>query len=168
VVSAQPSSVRTGQFTQLFATPLPDNAQDAEVVAGFREATVLIDESDSRGSLVAPATSYLTGSMLGQISDAAAYYRKENYALYGTDRLFDTRVTALRDRTATVTTCDDGSKTTEIDTATGAIVPISKQEDQNYAFEKFTMTRLDGHWAIVSVSITPAKPSTVIAKHCLP
>ena len=64
VSAPPPLSVRTGNMTQLFATPLLGNAQSAEVVAGFRQDMILYDMSQEGRRLITPVTDYVTGSML--------------------------------------------------------------------------------------------------------
>ncbi|MGH3164493.1 MAG: hypothetical protein ACRDN0_01195, partial [Trebonia sp.] len=118
-----PSSVRTGKLTERFATPLPGGTASAEVVAGFRQAMVLYNMSQSDRRLVPPVTDYVTGSMLKALNRTISAFKQQNLVPAGTDRLFKTTVTSVTGQTAKLTTCDDGSKYTEVNPATGAVAP---------------------------------------------
>jgi hypothetical protein len=92
---------------------------------------------------------------------------KQHYVLVGTDTLFRTRVTVSDGKHATVTSCDDSSKTTLIDTRTGTLDP-SQPSDQFYALSIWEMTWVAGHWTISSVKVVslpaagarPCQPAT--------
>lgn len=168
VVSAPPPTVRTQQFTEVFATPLPGDVRQAKVIAGFREGMVLWNESEENQGLVAPVTSYITGAALQKLKAAITGYKQRELIPAGKDRLFKTRVTAVNGQTATLTTCDDGSGFKEVNPATGAVDPssVSLPVDQEYLFETWHMTSLGGHWAVSSFTIVT--PPTAAAKPCLP
>ena len=149
-----PESVRIGPYTQVFATALPTNAAQAKVMEGFREAQVLWIRSDSAMHLVAPVTSYVTGQARTDLTGAVTAGRTNDLVPAGTDRFFMTRVTAIADRSATVATCDDGSKYREENPGTGRINPAyTAPADQAYLFETWHMAQLSGHWAIASFSL---------------
>lgn len=168
VSAPPPLSVRTGNMTQLFATPLLGNAQSAEVVAGFRQDMILYDMSQEGRRLITPVTDYVTGSMLKALERTISDFKKQDLVPAGTDRFFKTAVVSITGQTATLTTCDDGSKYTEVNPATGAVDPTFENVplDEQYVFETWEMTRLDGHRAIASVTF--AFPPAASAKQCLP
>jgi hypothetical protein len=71
----------------------------------------------------------------------------------GTDRLFKTRATMISGSSATVTTCDDGSRLEEVNPGTGVPDPAyNAPADQQYLFETWQMVRLGSHWAVSAVS----------------
>lgn len=166
--SVVPSSVRIGKLTETFATPLPSGATDIEVVDGFREGIVLYDKSQVDFRLVAPVTAYVTGSMLKSLQSTTASFKKGDYVPAGTDRFFKTTVVSATSQQAQITTCDDASKETEVNAATGAVDPSFENLplDEQYLFETWKMTPLGGHWAIAEVSF--AKPTSASAKQCQP
>ena len=161
-------SVRTGLLTEEFTTPLPTDPAQAQVVAGFREGMTLWNKSQENFGLVAPVTSYVTGSALAGLKKSITVFGQMEEVPAGVDRLFRTQVTALSSTAATITTCDDGSKFVEQNPRTGAVDPSFEHQpaDEVYAFETWGMTRLDGRWAITS--ITPASPGSPAEKSCLP
>ena len=161
-------SVRTGLLTEEFATPLPTDPAQAQVVAGFREGMILWDKSQENFGLVAPVTSYVTGSALNNLKKTLTIFGQMEEVPAGVDRLFRTQVTALSGTAATITTCDDGSKFVERNPRTGAVDPAFEHQppDEVYAFVTWGMTRLDGHWAIKSITL--ASPGSAAAKPCLP
>lgn len=165
--SGTPESVRIGAYTQVFAAPLPANLAQAKVMEGFREAEILWDKSDNAWHLVAPVTDYVTGSALTHLTAAMTAGKAEDLVPAGTDRFFMTRVTGITGRKATVTTCDDGSKSGEANPRTGKVNPAYvPQPDQGYIFETWRMIQLSGHWAITDFSLaTLPNPR---AKPCQP
>lgn len=166
--SATPTSVRTGLITEEFSTPLPSDATQAEVIADFREGQVLWNVSSEQEKLIAPVTSYVTGAALGELKNAISRFVKNDEVPAGVDRLFLTRVSGLTGSTATVITCDDGSKFVQENPATHAVDPAFVNEPINdqYLYETWGMTRLSGHWAITSLAYVA--PPAAIAKQCLP
>jgi hypothetical protein len=163
-----PATVPIGaSFTQVFATALPANAAQADVIEGFREAEVLWTRSEIAGRLVAPVTEYVTGAARTNLNDALAGLKAHGVVPAGEDRLFMTRVTAVSARSATVTTCDDGSKFREAFASTGKIdSEFTAPEDQDYIFEIWRMAQVSGHWAITSFSL--AFLPSASAKPCQP
>lgn len=161
-------SVRTGLLTEEFATPLPTDPAQAQVVAGFREGLILWNKSQENFGLIAPVTSYVTGSALNNLKRTLTNEAQTEDVPAGVDRLFRTQVTALSATAATITTCDDGSKYVERNPRTGVVDPSFEHlpADEAYVFETWGMTRLDGHWAIKSITATP--PGSPAAKSCLP
>ncbi len=152
--SGSPESVRIGSETQVFATPLPADPARAKVVEGFRQAQILWDESVTAQHLVAPVTRYVTGEALTRLLAAIAATKARDLVPAGTDRFFKTRVTALTGRSATVSTCEDGSKFREKNLRTGRIDPqFTASPDQAYLFETWQMGHLSGHWAITALSL---------------
>jgi hypothetical protein len=129
---------------------------------------ILWDKSQENFGLVAPVTSYVTGSALNGLKKTLTIFGRMEEVPAGVDRLFRTQVTALSGTAATITTCDDGSKFVEQNPRTGAVDPSFEHlpADEVYVFVTWGMTRLDGHWAIKS--ITAAPPGSPTAKPCLP
>jgi hypothetical protein len=150
-----PATVRIGtSFTQVFATALPANAAQADVIEGFREGQVSWTRSEIAWRLVAPTTEYVAGSALGHLNDAIAALKARGIVPTGQDRLFMTRVTAVKGRSATVTTCDDGSKFREAFASTGQVDSVfTAPADQDYISEVWSMAEVSGRWAIVSFSL---------------
>jgi hypothetical protein len=161
-------SVRTGLLTEEFAAPLPTSPAQAQVVTGFREGLILWNKSQENFGLVAPVSSYVTGTALGNLKKTITAFAQIEDVPAGVDRLFRTQVTALRGTAATITTCDDGSKYDEQNPRTGVVNPSSEHlpTDQVYVFETWGMTMLDGHWAITSITV--ASPGSPAEKSCLP
>ncbi len=134
---------------------------------GFRKAQVLWDASDTAQRLVAPVTDYVTGEALAHLRDAVAAANQQDLVPAGTDRMFKTGVRILSARSATVTTCDDGSKYREKNRRTGKVdLQFLAPPDQEYMFETWRMVGLSGHWAISSFSLT-SLPAPA-AQHCQP
>lgn len=160
-------AVRIGRFTQVFDTPLPADPAGAGVVEGFRTATILWDKSQENLVLVSPVTAYVTGSALHGLKASLAYMNTGEMVPSGADRYFKTRVTVISGTSATITTCDDGSKLEEVNPGTGVPDPAyNAPADQQYLFETWQMTRLGGHWAVSAVSPVTLPDSR--AKPCQP
>jgi hypothetical protein len=141
----------------VFATRLPASRAQAKVIAGFREAMTLWDEADYTWHLGAPVKAYVTGQALTNLIAAVAAARARQLVSAGTERLFLTHVTGITGRTATVTTCDDGSKLKYDNLKTGATIAIPL--DQAYIFETWHMVKLSGHWGVTAFSLaTPPSP----------
>jgi hypothetical protein len=107
-ISAPPDAVGINAFTQLFGTPLPADPAAARVMASFREAMVLWGESTGNLFLAPSVTDYVVGDARKHLNAVLAIEKKDNYLPAGTDRLWDTKVTAITTGSATLTTCDDG------------------------------------------------------------
>jgi hypothetical protein len=162
-----PASVRISGYTQVFATPLPASAAQAVVIESFREAEVLWTRSQIAWRLVAPATQYITGVARSHLSASVARGKQEGVIPAGGDRLFMTRVTAINGRSATVTTCDDGTKFREKDASTGQIDPaFTGKPDQDYLFETWHLVGMSGHWAISTFTVAELPDKS--ADHCQP
>jgi hypothetical protein len=160
-------SVRIGPYTQVFATGLPAGRAQAGVVSGFRQAQILWERSNNAWRLVAPVTDYVTGRALTELTAAIAAGRQRHLVPSGTDRFFRTRVAALSGASATVVTCDDGSKFREQDPRTGQVDEASApRASQSYLFETWQLVRHAGHWAIASFTLTGLPASQ--ARACQP
>lgn len=148
------SVIHIGPYTQVFASPLPANTAQAGVVEGFREGQVLWEKSENAGHLVPPVRDYVTGQALTHLAAAMKAGKARDLVPAGMDRFFMTRVTALTGRSATVATCDDGSKFKEVNPRTAKVdagfLPTPGQE---YIFETWRMGRPGGHWAITGLSV---------------
>lgn len=152
VVSTSPYSVRIGPYTQVYSSPLPSDPALAGVMVGFRTAQVLWGRSNEAFRQVAPVTAYVTGNALKDMNAALATERHNDYVPSGTERFFDTKVTRISSTTATVTTCDDGSKYRTEDVHTGTDLPRAPAS-QLYIFEIWDMVAAPGHWAIADLSL---------------
>jgi hypothetical protein len=160
-------TARIGRLTQVFDTPLPADPAGAGVVEGFRTATILWDTSSENLVLASPVTAYVTGSALHGLKAGLAAMKTGEVVLGGADRYFKTRVAVISGTSATITTCDDGSKLEEVTPSTGMPDPAySPPANQQYLFETWQMTRLGGHWAISAVSPVTLPDSR--AKPCQP
>src|SRR5258706_3247330 len=113
------SVVHVGPYTQVFASPLPANPAQAAVVEGFREGQVLWEKSQNARRLVPPVRHYVTGQALSHLAAAVKVGKARDLVPAGVDRFFQTRVTAITGRNATVATCHDGSKFKEQTPGTG-------------------------------------------------
>jgi hypothetical protein len=155
-------------LTEEFATALPASPAQARVAAGFREGLILYNKSQENLAPVAPVTSYVTGSALGDLHTTITRLAQEQEVPAGVDRMFRTRVTALSGTSATITTCDDGSRYVQENPRTRAVDPSFQNVpiDEVYVFETWGMTILDGHWAINSIKV--ASPGSAAEKSCLP
>lgn len=161
-------SVRVGHLIEIFDTPLPTDSAQASVIEAFRAGLILFDKSQEEEKLVPLVTSEVTGAALTNLKRSLTQLLIPGHIVPGgVDRNFETRVTALSGASATVTTCDDGSKFDEVNPATGVVNTTYKATpDQEYIFVTWQMTRLDGRWAI-SV-ITPVTLPNALAKPCQP
>jgi hypothetical protein len=154
-------------YTQLFGTPMPASPAAAPVMASFREAQVLWDESLGNLFLASPVTDYVVGDARKTLNTVLAAEKKNGYLPTGTDRFWSTKVTAITVHSATVTTCDDGTKSEMENPDTGQLMPDAPS-DQQYAFETWNFVPLHGHWAITSFALalspdpraTARKPAT--------
>jgi hypothetical protein len=162
-------SVRVGHLTEVFDTPLPADSAQASVVEGFRVGLILWDKSQEEQRLVSPVTSDVTGAALTNLKKSLTQELTPGQQIVpaGIDRDFKTRVTALSGDSATVTTCDDGSKFDDVNPDTGVVnTAYNATPDQEYIFVTWQMTRLEGHWAISRVS--PVTLPNALAKPCQP
>ncbi len=152
--SGSPVSIRIGPYTQVFATPLPADPAQASVIEGFRKAQILWEKSENVWHLVPPVREYVTGRALYHLLAAMTSYKARHVVPAGTDRFFNTRVTGITNRTATVATCDDGSKFKVENPRTGRVdTAAAPQANQKYLFETWRMARLAGHWAITDFTL---------------
>jgi hypothetical protein len=148
------SVIHVGPYTQVFASPLPANTARAGVVEGFREAEVLWEKSENSGHLVPPVREYVTGQALADLAAAMKAEKASDLVPAGADRLFMTRVTTLRGPSATIATCDDGSKFKEVNPRTAKVDAGSlPTPGQDYIFETWRMALLNGRWAISGLSL---------------
>ncbi len=167
VGSSPPASARVGPYTQIFATPLPANPAQVKVIQGFETAEILWAKSDYAWRPVPPVTEYVTGQALKNLMSATSSLKANDVVPAGTDRLFMTSVTALTSTTATVTTCDDGSKYAAENPVTGKINPAYlPSANQAYLFETWHMVLLSGRWAISSFTLATLPSAS--AQHCQP
>lgn len=154
--SSSEESVQLGPYTQVFASPLPANPAQAKIIEGFRESQILWMKSDIAMSLVPPVTNYVTDHALTDLIAAVTAGKARNRVPAGTDRFFLTRVTATTGRSATVATCDDGSKFREENPRTREIdAAYTPKPGKAYVFETWHMVQRSGDWAISDFSIVP-------------
>jgi hypothetical protein len=148
------TSFRIDRYTQIFATALPANEAQANVMEDFRAAWVLWDRADQEMRLVAPVSDYIVGRARTNLGDALLQEKTNDVVPAGADRFFLTRVTSIAGSTATITTCDDASKFTEVNPRTGRPDPAyAPNADEAYLFETWHMVRHSGHWAISALSL---------------
>jgi hypothetical protein len=160
-------TVRIGRYTQIFDTSLPVDPAQANVVKSFRTAMILWDKSQEALRLMSPVTAYVTGGALSNLKASIVNTKAAEVVPAGADRFFKTRVTMISGTSATITTCDDGSKFEEVNPSTGVPDPTySAPASQQYLFETWQMTRLGDHWAISHVSPVTLPDSR--AKPCQP
>jgi archaellum component FlaF (FlaF/FlaG flagellin family) len=133
---------------------VPTNPAQASVIEGFREAEVLWNKSEQAWRLVAPVTRFVIGDALSHLNAAIANDKQQGIVIVGTDEFFMTKVTNLSASSATVTTCDNGSKITGMKKATGQIDnAYAASPDQAYLLETWNMVQNSGNWAISSFSV---------------
>jgi len=162
-----PSVVHVGRYTQMFAGPLPGKPAAASVIEGFREGEVQWERSANAGHVVPQARDYVTGRALTDLTSAVTADSTDHRVPAGVDRLFLTRVTALTGHTATVVTCDDGSKFTEVNPRTGEVDATSlPTPGEKYLFETWRMAWFRGHWAISGLTL--AQLPSRAAEPCQP
>ena len=160
-------TVRIGRYTQVFDTSLPADPAQASVVEGFRTAVILWDKSQEKQALVSPVTAYVTGRALGDLKASLVSMQDAKVIPAGTDRFFKTTAAVASGTSATITTCDDGSRFEEVNRSTGVPDPaMSAPANQQYLFETWQMARVAGHWAISAVSPVTLPDSR--AKPCQP
>jgi hypothetical protein len=161
-------TVRIGRYTQVFDSLLPADPAQASVVEGFRTGMILWTKSQENMMLVPPVTAYVTGTALSGLRDSLVRLKADTVVPAGADRFFKTRAAVISATSATITTCDDGSKTEAVNPSTGVPDPVySPSADQRYMFETWPMTRLGGHWAISAAPSLAMLPDSR-AKPCQP
>jgi len=149
-----PATVQIGQYTQEFAGAVPSDPAQASVIDGFRQAEVLWNKSEQALQLVAPVTEFIIGNALSHLNQAIAVDKQQGIVIVGTDEFFMTAVTSLTANSATVTTCDNGSKLTGMQKATGQIDnTYAPPANEAYLLEHWNMVRHSGHWAISTYSV---------------
>ena len=107
--SSPAASTRIGLIRR-FSRHRSASPAKAKVIKGFEMAEILWARSEYAWRPVPPVTKYVTGQALTHLMAATSSLMANDVVQAGTDRLFMTSVTALTSTTATVTTCDDGSK----------------------------------------------------------
>lgn len=153
LLSDAPQSVVIGRFTQTFSPPVPTGAREQQVIAAFREAMVLWSKSEEQDRLVPPVTEYVSGVALHRnLKNVIANSVKYGITPIGQDRLWDTQVSSLGASTAVVTTCDDGSKFSQVYVSSGKKMPPAP-ENEWYLAETYDMTLVSGHWSISNIII---------------
>jgi hypothetical protein len=160
-------TVHIGRYTQIFDTSLPADPAQASVVEGFRSAITLWDKSQEGLTLVSPVTTYVTGQALGNLKASLINMEGDKVVPGGADRFFKTTVDVVSGATATITTCDDGSKSEEVNPGTGVPdLALNAPANQQYLFETWQMVRMGDHWAISAVS--PVMLPDSRAERCQP
>jgi hypothetical protein len=108
-------------------TPLPADSAQASVIEGFRAGLILWDKSQEEQKLVSPVTSDVTGAALTNLKKSLTQELTPGQQIgpAGIDRNFKTRVTALSGASATVTTCDNGSKFDEANPARETVPAVT-------------------------------------------
>lgn len=164
-VSAVTASIKIRFLSEVFATPLPSDPAKAKIIEDFRESQILWDRSTEELTIVAPTTEYVTGQALASLRTAVTSGAKDQVALAGTDRLFDTRVTSAAADSATVTSCDDGGKAYLEDLATREKIPTDPSAPQRLLVI-WKMAPASGHWTLTSLTVV--SPPDPRAKVCQP
>jgi hypothetical protein len=149
--TATPGTVVTGLLTLRFDSPLPADPARAKVIAGFRQASILLDESEQAARLAPGTASYLTGSMLSSLEDDLSVESQDGKVPAGDLAYYLTQVTHINGAIATLTTCEDNSQYVEEYASTKALAGGSGPATQLYPFLTITMTLLAGHWAVAGV-----------------
>jgi hypothetical protein len=151
--SAVPDSVRiSSRYTEEFSTPVPADPRQAAVIRGFRESQILFDQAEVTLRVTPVMLEYVTGKAVTLLHKIVSNATSDNMVPVGVDRLYDTKITSLAASTATVTSCDDGSRFNQADRTTGqtaAPVPVSQQ----YIFVIFGMRLVAGRWALSSLTV---------------
>ncbi|HUA31330.1 MAG TPA: hypothetical protein VMC03_20780 [Streptosporangiaceae bacterium] len=118
-------------------------------------------------SHLSPVDRYVTGSARTHMSDAVAYSKRYDLVPAGRDRMFMTQVTAIKGGSATVSTCDDGSKFRQVYASTGQPDnALRTPKDEEYLFETWRMVETSGHWAITSFVLAELPSRSAV--HCQP
>jgi hypothetical protein len=142
----------SSKYTEEFATPVPAGSTQAAVISGWRESQVIWDQATITLHKPATTTEYITKNALGTLDKAVQGLTEANLVPVGTDRFFDTKITSMATNSATVTSCDDGSRYEMDDRTTGkqqSPTPLS----QDYLYVVFDMIPLDGRWALSSLTV---------------
>jgi hypothetical protein len=162
-VSAPPSTITFGPFTEDFATALPSDPAQLKVIADWREAMIFWDKSSEDEAMESPVSSYATGSAVNTLKGVLSNEASRHFIPAGVDTLFSTRATVAGNNHATVVSCDDGSQYTIKDTQTGTVsTPAPPNED--YVQVTWEMTMVAGHWAMSSVTVVDLPAAA--AKSC--
>ncbi|HEY1616676.1 MAG TPA: hypothetical protein VGG25_03620 [Streptosporangiaceae bacterium] len=147
-------SVQVGHLTEVFSTPLPAGQAQARVIEDFREAMILWDTSEWQWDIGGQTRSYVTGQAYRHLQTAIMSGLQQGIVPGGTDRMFGFRVTALGSRTATIVSCDDGSRYRSLNRQTGrADSKDTVTGPRAYLKEDWHMTLRSGHWAISSFTL---------------
>jgi hypothetical protein len=155
-VGAVTVPIRVGRFRflQEFAAAQAASPAQALVVARFRQAEVLWEESDMAGQFVTPVQDYVTGSALQHLELAIAGAHALNAVPAGRDVMYMTRVTDLTSTQATLTTCDNGSHFQSVNRQTGKPdAALAPPADQQFLFETWHLTRLASGWALSTFNV---------------
>jgi hypothetical protein len=123
------------------------------VITGFRNSQILWDQSSVALRVVGTTKEYVTGSALTLLYKVLQNLTKNNIVPVGIDRLFDTKITSLMADSATVTSCDDGTRYNVADRTSGQTMAPAPSSQQ-YTFVVFTMRPVNGRWAISSVAVS--------------
>ncbi|MDR2987297.1 MAG: hypothetical protein LBV34_20920 [Nocardiopsaceae bacterium] len=146
---------------------MPASAARARVIKDFRAGQILWGESNEALRPVSPVLTYVVGTARHNFMAALAAGRKRHLVPAGTERFFKTRVVALFGSTATVITCDDGSKYRQLDPRTGTIdTALTPGPDEAYTFISWDMVLRSGHWAIARFTFVSLPDSR--ARSCQP
>lgn len=150
-----PETIRIGPYTQVWDGPLPADPARAAVISDFRAGQILWARSNEALRPVAPILGYLTGVARRDFFAALAAGRARQVVPAGTERYFLTRVAALTGTTATVTTCDDGSRYRAQNPRTGQVNPAYSPQSkaQAYVFMAWHLVRQSGRWVMASFSV---------------
>jgi hypothetical protein len=73
---ATTETLRVGRLTETFDAPLPADPAQADVVAGFRAATIVWDQSQEGLAPTSRVTACITGAALHNLADADVYMRR--------------------------------------------------------------------------------------------
>ncbi len=154
-VSEATPSVRVGQLTEVFATPLPSDPAKAKVIEEWRESQVVWDQSIQVWRVLASASAYITGNAFVRLHTAVATDASYHVILTGPQRFYHTNVTSLTADGATVTSCDDASKALDENPSTGHKYPNGPGSPVIF-FVTWQLVPVAGRWAITSYTLVAA------------
>jgi len=101
---------------------------------------ILRDKPQEDLTLVSPVTAYVTAGALAGLRGSLVRTKARDVVPGGTDRFFTTGVRGISAASATITTCDDGSKFEEVNPGTGVPGPVCSTPSRRGSWSGWTVT----------------------------
>lgn len=155
VTSGSTTTVQIGPYAQEFATPLPTDAEQGEIIASFRDSQVLWLQSIFAGHALPLLKQYVVGAAFADFLKAVHATNEAGIEPSGRDLLYNLDVTGLSKNEAAIATCDYHAHTASRYRTTGKLVPGSSPSSiQDYQSQTWHLVRESKHWALSSFSVS--------------